>query len=128
MFTTALHPTTDRSLPQTSERGFLVLSMSKRVLHVNETAGAFIRVLSGKEAAAFTAGGTWLLPEFLDEVFQAVLAELEKRIAAEDWRQFEMRTLYPASQGLLVARGFGLPDATRRQQSRIVIMLQQEPL
>jgi hypothetical protein len=128
MLTTQLQPAADFSSPKTSQAGFLVLSMSKRILHINRSASALLLSLSGKDVLASGHDGISSLPEILSDVFHAILAELEKRIAGEDWRQFEMRTLFPSSQGLLLARGIGIPDPTRRQQSRIVIMLQHDPL
>ncbi len=118
----AIHPTT-------SDTGLMVLSMSRQVLHLNGSAQTFLRALdrtplrSGNGASASVD-----FPDTLNDFFQTVLAQLEKRIAAEDWSHFEFRKLLPSRDGVVLVRGFGIPDAMRRQQSRIILMLQQGSL
>ena len=58
------------------------------------------------------------------DLFHDVLADLEKHIAAEDWSQFEVTRPVRSVDGMVLLRGFGMPDRTRRQQSRIILVLQ----
>lgn len=127
MPSTALQLSVTPQITTTTDSGLIVLSMSRRVLHLNDRARTWLRALSDDDRLD-DRGFASPLPEALVDLFHAVLAEMEKRIAGEDWRHFEMRTVCASAEGLLLARGFGMPDATRRQQSRIVILLQHDPL
>jgi hypothetical protein len=61
------------------------------------------------------------------DLFHDVLANLEKPIAAENWSQFEITRLARWGGGTLRLKGFGIPDQARRQQSRMVLTVDQQP-
>lgn len=113
--------------PAQSEQhpGIIVLSMTGRVLHANRAAVGFLRLESRDSRGG--AGEELLaahLPPSLLEVTKRVSIQLEKRIAADEWTQFELKHVMRAAGREFLLRGFGLPDKSRRQQSRILLTLQ----
>ncbi|MBX3236854.1 MAG: hypothetical protein KF814_11930 [Nitrospiraceae bacterium] len=127
MPSTALQLSVSPEISASTDSGFIVLTMARRILHLNDRARTWLCALSDGEGPV-ERGLVSPLPNVLVDLFHAVLAEMEKRIAGEDWRHFEMRTVCVSTQGLVLARGFGMPEASRRQQSRIVLLLQHDPL
>jgi hypothetical protein len=109
-------PSTDASV--------IVLSMACRILHINDSSRAFTHLLAMGPRLLRNIDMPTPLPQPLMDLFYDVLALLEKRIAAEDWSQVEITRLGRAETDTVLLRGFGIPDRTRRQQSRIVLMLQ----
>ena len=105
------------------DSGIVVLSMTRRILHANQSAFDLVRHLSMGSSSMFNGMAPLQLPPSLLEFVERVVIHLEKRIAAEEWAQFEIKhTLRIAGQNLFL-RGFGLPDKTRRQQSRVLITM-----
>ena len=105
------------------DSGIIVLSMRRHILHANQTAFDLVRRLSMGSSSMFNGMAALQLPPSLLEFVERVVIQLEKRIAAEEWTQFEIKhTLRIAGQNLLL-RGFGLPDKARRQQSRILVTI-----
>ena len=105
-----------------TDASVIVLSMACRILHINDSSRAFTHLLAMGPRRLQNIPEP--LPQPLMDLFYDVLTLLEKRIAAEDWSQVEITRLGQASNDTVFLRGFGIPDQTRRQQSRIVLMLQ----
>jgi hypothetical protein len=102
----------------------IVLSMTGRVLHANRTA-CDLACLSWSDSSQGARDSRALsVPPLLQEFAQRVSVELENRIAADEWTHFEMKEILRAADRLFLLRGFGLPDILRRQQSRILVLLQ----
>jgi hypothetical protein len=104
--------------------GVIVLSMAKRVLHANKAAVGLAGLLSGHFLSGTAPAPALHLSPSLQAFSQRVLIQLEKRIATEDWTQFEIKQILHAAGREFLLRGFGLPDKARRQQSRILLTLQ----
>lgn len=121
---------TDSELPSPSTQapstGVVVLSVTRRVLHINLPAVELLERLfepSGLRTGSSTMAR--LFPQPITAILEEFLNELEKRIAGEQWMQFEIKRALQHSARLLTLRAFGIPDAHRRQQSRLVITLQE---
>jgi hypothetical protein len=106
-----------------TETGIMVLSMEGRILHINETAQAVACLHAGGTQQYMAHLTTLPQPSPLADFFHEVLAHLEKRIAGEDWNQFDITRLIRSADSLVFLRGFGIPDQARRQQSRIILTL-----
>lgn len=106
--------------------GLLVLSMDGRILHTNDRAREFAHHFTN-EPRRLQASATTPLRHPLMDLFHDVLANLEKPIAAENWSQFEITRLARWGGGTVRLRGFGIPDQARRQQSRMVLTVDQQP-
>jgi hypothetical protein len=111
-----------QSVPETS--GIIVLSMTRQVLHANQWALGLVRLLSADSSPMFPDKPLLQLPPSLLEFAEQVLIHLEKRIAAEEWTQFDVKQILRVSGQEFLLRGFGLPDKARRQQSRILLTMQ----
>ncbi len=110
------------SAPSTGT-GVIVLSMACRILHIDDSALDFVRRFTERPPRPQHQAPSALPPPLMD-LFHDVLADLEKHIAAEDWSQFEVTRPVRSVDGMVLLRGFGMPDRTRRQQSRIILVLQ----
>ncbi len=106
-----------------SMTGVIVLSMDCRILHINDAARGFARLFDREPRRLQGHTTTAPLSYPLIDLFHDVLAKLEKHIAAEDWSQFEITHLAHSVDGMVLLRGFGIPDQARRQQSRVVLTL-----
>ncbi|WHZ24014.1 MAG: hypothetical protein OJF47_003126 [Nitrospira sp.] len=110
------------STPSTGT-GVIVLSMTGRILHIDDSALDFVRRFEERPPRPQQVSS--VLPPPLMDLFHDVLAGVEKHIAAEDWSQFVVHRPVRSVDGMVLLRGFGMPDRTRRQQSRILLVLQQ---
>ncbi len=105
--------------------GVIVFSSSMRLLHMNEQALVFSRMLNCAQDHPQDGGGDiCLLPEMLKDFCDEIVESLNQRIEAEDWSPFEMKRLAGPPEQPILLRGFGLPDRLERQRSRVVITLQ----
>ncbi len=110
--------------PVPEPSGIIVLSMTGGILHANQAAVELVGLLS-VDSPPMPAGEAALqLPPSLLQFAGQVLIHLEKRIAAEEWTQFEAKQILHVSGQEFLLRGFGLPDKARRQQSRILLTMQ----
>lgn len=121
MFDSRPHPQFALAQGEQEASGIIVLSMARQVLHANRTAVGLAGLLSDDSLLESDATPVLHLPPSLRDFSQRVLIQLEKRIAAEEWAQFEIKQII---RGEFLLRGFGLPDKVRRQQSRILLTLQ----
>jgi PAS domain-containing protein len=105
-------------------QAIIVISMTGRILHANPAACGFIHLTAEKSRVSFEDNDVFRVPPPLREFSERVSFQLEERIAADEWTQFEMKQTMRAAGRLFLLRGFGLPDILRRQQSRILLTLQ----
>jgi len=66
------------------------------------------------------------MPSILTEFCYDVLAQLQCRIEAQDWAQFEMRRICHMVTPSLLLTGFGVPNSTNREL-RIILTLNPLP-
>jgi hypothetical protein len=123
MFTSHSHLALQPVSAFSSDTGVIVLSMAGRILHLDESARACFRLFD-RISRLLQPHTAVPLPTPLMDLFHDVLAHLEKHIAAEDWSQFEVTRQISSLNGMVLLRGFGMPDRARRQQSRIILVLQ----
>ncbi len=62
------------------------------------------------------------MPSILTEFCYDVLAQLQRRIEAQDWAQFEMRRICHMVTPSLLLTGFGVPNSTNRE-IRVILTL-----
>ncbi len=62
------------------------------------------------------------MPSILTEFCYDVLAQLQRRIEAQDWAQFEMRRICHMVTPSLLLTGFGVPNSTNHE-IRIILTL-----
>ncbi|HEV8327064.1 MAG TPA: PAS domain-containing protein [Nitrospiraceae bacterium] len=103
------------------DSGMIVFSSSGRILHMNGPARALMALFG-------TSHELWLqmapesMPFILTEFCYDVLAQLKRRIEAQDWAQFEMRRICHMVSPSLLLTGFGVPNSTNGE-IRVILTL-----
>ena len=96
------------------DSGMIVFSSSGRILHMNGPARALM-ALFGKSHELWPQMAPESMPSILTEFCYEVLAQLQRRIEAQDWAQFEMRRICHMVTPSLLLTGFGVPNSTNRE-------------
>src|SRR4029077_7534939 len=99
----------------------IVFSSSARILHMNEQARALM-ALFGTSHERWPQMAPESMPSSLTEFGCDVLAQLRRRIEAQDWEQFEMRRICHMVTPSLLLTGFGVPNSTDRE-IRVILTL-----
>jgi len=99
----------------------IVFSSSTRILHMNGPARALM-ALFGKSHELWPQMAPESLPSILTEFCNDVLAQLQRRIEAQDWDQFEMRRICHMITPPLLLTGFGVPNSTNGE-IRVILTL-----
>ncbi|TLY17089.1 MAG: hypothetical protein E6K69_02675 [Nitrospirae bacterium] len=102
--------------------GILVFNTSLQVLHRNPEAVELSRRI--QQAETGTGSGD-VLPRVITDLCHKIRRDLQIRIDAGNWGQFQVRRLIGAPQELVVLNGIGLPDRGGWQRSRILIMMKE---
>ena len=106
--------------------GFLVMASPPRLLHINQRARELMRQLKAfKDEHTKGFATRDLLPQALLVVCAKVFRVMRDRTELEDWRRFEIRYNITTPLQSVRIRGFGLPDALQQNQSRIVVLLEE---
>ena len=103
------------------DSGMIVFSSSARILHMNGPARALM-ALFGKSHELWPQMAPESMPSILTEFCDDVLAQLQQRIEAQDWTQFEMRRICHMVTPSLLLTGFGVPNSTNREL-RVILTL-----
>lgn len=111
-------------LCSSSDSGMIVLSSSARILHMNGPARALM-ALFGTSHEHWPQMAPESTPSIITEFCLDVLAQLRRRIEAQDWTQFEMRRICHMVTPSLLLTGFGVPSASN---SEIRVILTLSPL
>ena len=112
-------------LLSSTNSGMIVFSSSARVLHMNGPARALM-ALFGTSHELWPQIAPESMPLILTEFCYDVLAQLQRRIQAQDWAQFEMRRICHMVTPSLLLTGFGVPNSTNRE-IRIILTLNPLP-
>jgi hypothetical protein len=99
----------------------IVFSSSARILHMNEPARALM-ALFGKSHEFWPQMAPESMPSILTEFCYDVLAQLQLRIEARDWAQFEMRRICHMVTPSLLLTGFGVPSSSNGE-IRVILTL-----
>ena len=110
-----------QSLLASPESGMIVFSSSARILHMNGPARALM-ALFGKSHELWPQMAPESMPSILTEFCYDVLAQIQRRIEAQDWAQFEMRRICHMVTPSLLLTGFGVPNSSNRE-IRIILTL-----
>jgi hypothetical protein len=102
--------------------GVLVFNTSLQVLHRNPEAVELSRRI--QQAETGTVSGD-VLPRVVTDLCHKIRRDLQVRIDAGNWGQFQVRRLIGAPQELVVLNGIGLPDRGGWQRSRILIVMKE---
>jgi hypothetical protein len=120
---TATHGTC--AMPQpllaSPDSGMIVFSSSARILHMNGPARALM-ALFGAPHERWPQMAPESMPSILTEFCYDVLAQLRRRIEAQDWTQFEMRRICHMVTPSLLLTGFGVPNSAGRE-IRVILTL-----
>jgi hypothetical protein len=108
-------------LPSSPDSGMIVFSSSARILHMNGPARALM-ALFGTSYELWPQLAPESLPSILTEFCYDVLAELQHRIEAQDWAQFEMRRICHMVTPSVLLTGFGVPTSINRE-IRVILTL-----
>ena len=111
-------------LLSSSDSGMIVLSSSARILHMNGPARALMS-LFGTSHEHWPQMAQESMPSIITEFCLEVLAQLRRRIEAQDWTQFEIRRICHMVTPSLLLTGFGVPSAS---DSEIRVVLTLTPL
>jgi hypothetical protein len=99
----------------------IVFSSSARILHMNEPARALM-ALFGTSYELWPQVAPEPMPSILTEFCYDVLAQLRRRMEAQDWAQFEMRRICHMVTPSLLFTGFGVTNSTNRE-IRVILTL-----
>jgi len=103
------------------DSGMIVFSSSARILHMNGPARALM-ALFGTSHELWPQMAPESMPFILTEFCYDVLAQLQRRIEAQDWTQFEMRRICHMVTPSLFLTGFGVPNSTNGE-IRVILTL-----
>lgn len=103
------------------DSGMIVFSSSARILHMNGPARSLM-ALFGTSHERWPQMAPESMPSILQEFCYDVLAQLRRRIEAQDWAQFEMRRICHMVTPSLLLTGFGVPNSTNRE-IRVILTL-----
>ena len=109
------------------DTGMIVFSSSARILHMNGPARALM-ALFGKSHELWPQMVPESMPSILTEFCYDVLAQLQRRIEAQDWAQFEMRRICHMVTPSLLLTGFGMPNSSNRELQVILTLIPLPPL
>ena len=112
------------SVEDEQQSGIIVLGSAGRILHANPMAHRFAGLSSNDPRESVKESVPFRVPPLLQEFSERVAVQLEARIAAGQWTQFETKEIVRIDGREFLVRGFGIPDVFRRKQSRIVLTLQ----
>lgn len=107
------------------DSGMIVFSSSARILHMNGPALALM-ALFGTSHERWPQMAPESMPSILTEFCYDVLAQLRRRIEAQDWAQFEMHRICHMVTPSLLLTGFGVPNSTDHEL-RIILTLSPIP-
>lgn len=107
------------------DSGMIVFSSSARILHMNGPARTLM-ALFGTSYERWPQMAPESMPSILTEFCYDVLAQLRRRIEAQDWAQFEMRRICHMVTPSLLLTGFGVPNSTDHE-IRIILTLSPIP-
>jgi len=103
------------------DSGMIVFSSSGRILHMNGPARALM-ALFGTSHELWPQIAPESMPSILTEFCYDVLAQLQRRIEAQDWAQFERRRICHMVTPSLLLTGFGVPNLTNGE-IRVILTL-----
>lgn len=103
------------------DSGMIVFSSSGRILHMNGPARALM-ALFGTSHELWPQMAPESMPSIFTEFCYDVLAQLQRRIEAQDWAQFEMRRICHMVTPSLFLTGFGVPNSTNGE-IRVILTL-----
>ena len=103
------------------DSGMIVFSSSARILHMNGPARALM-ALFGKSHELWPQMAPESMPSILTEFCYDVLAQLQRRIEAQDWAQFEMRRICHMVTPSLLLTGFGVSNSINHEL-RVILTL-----
>ena len=102
--------------------GIMVFSTTFQLLHVDPRAQELCRRIVQSQHGTPARGVVPLVVmEFCGDIRQAI----QSRTAANDWEQFQLRKLAGTVQRPILLRGYGLPDASGIDRSRMLIMMEE---
>ncbi len=105
--------------------GILVIGPPMQLVHMNEQAWELIRHINeGEQGSEHSKRAKGLLPKCLHQLCAEVFQHLRDRTDVKDWERFEIKHLIGAPQNAVLIRGFGVPDRTGFEYSRIVLLLE----
>lgn len=102
--------------------GVLVLNTMLQLLHIDPRAQELGRRITRNQHGTTAIG---VIPPVVMEFCIEVRKTLQQRTAAKDWEQFQIRQLAGSIQHPILLRGFGLPDRSGIDQSRILVMMEE---
>jgi len=108
-------------LVSSPDSGMIVFSSSARILYMNGPARALM-ALFGASHELWLQMAPESMPFILTEFCYDVLAQLKRRIEAEDWAQFEMRRICHMVSPSLLLTGFGVPNSTNGEIRAILTL------
>jgi hypothetical protein len=110
-----------KPLLSSPDSGMIVFSSSARILHMNGPARTLM-ALFGTSYELWPQMPPESMPSILTEFCYDVLAQLQRRIEAQDWAQFEMRRICHMVTPSLLLTGFGVPNSTNGE-IRVILIL-----
>ena len=102
--------------------GIMVFSTTFQLLHVDPRAQELCRRIVHSQHGTPAKG---VVPPVIMDFCAALRQTMQTRTAANDWEQFQLRKLAGTVQRPILLRGFGLPDSSGIDRSRILVMMEE---
>lgn len=120
---TAPRPETPQALVERrSGPGIMVFSTTFQLLHTDPRAMELCRRMTQTQHRTPARG---VVPPVVMEFCLEIRKTIQARTAADDWQQFQLRKLSGTAQRPILLRGYGLPDSSGIDMSRILIMMEE---
>ncbi len=115
----------DTLIDQRVSPGMLVFAPPMRLLHINHYASELIQDITHvKHGNGRSKREMGFLPRSLHQICTEIFAMLRDRTHAKDWERFEIKRVIRAPYQPILIRGYGVPDSGKREQSRVVLLLE----
>ena len=116
----------DTLIEQRVSPGIIILALPVRVLHINQRAELLlVRVNAAEQGNGRSKPARGLLPTSLHQVCAEVLQHLKERSHPKDWERFEVKHVIGLPRHQILVRGIGVPETSRQEHSRIVLLLEE---
>lgn len=102
--------------------GIMVFSTTLQLLHVDPRAQELCRRITHTQHGTPARG---VVPPVVMEFCLDIRKAIQARTAGNDWQQFQLRKLSGTVQRPILLRGYGLPDSSGIDMSRILIMMEE---
>ena len=102
--------------------GVMVFSLTLQLIRTDPRAQELCRRMTQTQYGAAARG---VVPPVIMDFCLEIRKTIQARTAADDWQQFQLRKLSGTVQRPVLLRGYGLPDSSGIDMSRILLLMEE---